>query len=90
MATKTLKPAGKKEQRYHFTFGDSESGVVSLCGTIRAKNSKEAVKILKAALDPAFEGYEIDGLGTDDRVEYVRAYFEPKNITVSDIDFVED
>jgi len=74
-------------KKYHFTAGDDRT-VVQVCGTVKARTQREAVNLFRKALGEVQEGVDIPT--TDERVEYIRVYFEPKILTRTHQDFIED
>lgn len=81
-----------KDKSFHFNLGNSSVGSIGFCARIKAKNSKQAVEILKRALE--WFNSEVDvakstGLrGEEKNVEYIQAYFNADAISEKDIDEV--
>jgi hypothetical protein len=81
-----------KNKSFHFSLGNSSCGPIGFCARIKARNSKQAVEILKRAVERF--GSEVDvakstGVrGEEENVEYLRAYFNTDAITEKDIDEV--
>jgi hypothetical protein len=81
-----LKP---KDKSFLFSLGDSDGGPIGFCVRITAKNSTQAVKNLRKAVD-AFNG-ELDvakatGLrGEDKNLEYFQVYINADKISEKNI-----
>lgn len=69
---------------YHFDVGNSSTGPIGLCATIKANSKKEALERLQELLPTE---WPID-VGQDSG-EYFNIYLNADNITVKDIDEVE-
>jgi hypothetical protein len=75
-----------KERSYHFSCGNSSTGSVGLCGRVLARSRDEALEILQEAVTD-----ELDAVWENSRqVEYIRVYIDPSNITINDIDMIDD
>lgn len=75
-----------KERSYHFSCGNSASGPVGLCGRITAHSREEALRILREAVID-----ELDAVwNRNHQVEYINVYIEASNITIDDIDMIDD
>ena len=75
------------EFNFHFSFGDSGQGPIGMCARVWAKSKAEALKKLQEALP---EKIEVKGFVDSTSIEYVNVYLGVENITVADIDEVED
>lgn len=74
-----------QERQYHFSCGNSTSGPIGLCGTVRARSRDEAVKIFR---DHVCAELDAD-MGDSSAVDYMRVYIESDNITINDIDMID-
>lgn len=71
---------------YHFSFGDSNDGALGMCAVVRADSREEAVQILKDECANMANEYGIRNENTDSDVQYMRVYFNHRNISELDID----
>ena len=71
---------------YHFDFGNSTNGPIGMCARVKAKNKKDALKILQERLDKFVNEVEI--VRDQGQIEYVCIYLSPENMTVQHIDQV--
>jgi hypothetical protein len=76
---------------YHFDIGNSTLGPIGMCAQIRARSKKDALARLRRAIRDATGPLKEIPLGHRGSVsEYINVYFEPDNLTSSDIDCVEE
>ena len=73
---------------YHFDLGDSNNGPVGFCAVIQAGSKERALAILQMALPE--DGVDVEYRDSNGNkvpeLEYIRVYFNPKHVTVKDID----
>lgn len=74
-----------QERQYHFSCGNSTTGPIGLCGTVRARSRDEAVQIFR---NHVFVELDAD-IGDSSAVDYMRVYIDPSNITINDIDMID-
>ena len=77
-------------QSHHFDCGDSSDGPIGFCGRIQATDKDEALEILRDVLP---DELRITPVGEDAnyaRVEYLEIYLSPENVTIHEIDEVDD
>jgi hypothetical protein len=78
---------------YHFDLGNSSAGPVGYCARIWAETEDRALDILREALpteatiSQANEASRIPGT---EGVEYLCVYFNPEQVSTTDIDDEED
>jgi len=76
---------------YHFDIGDSTLGPIGMCAQICARSNKDALARLRRAIRDAAGPLKEISIGHRGSVsEYINVYFEPDNLTSSDIDSVEE
>lgn len=71
---------------YHFSFGDSNDGSLGMCAVVRADSRSEAVKILQDQCADMEDEYAVLPQDEDREVQYMRVYFNHRNISERDID----
>jgi hypothetical protein len=73
-------------RKYHLSCGDSTWGSIGLCGSVRARNRKEALLLLRRALASSVGQWsEIPIRGIGGAVEYLNVYISPENVTLADV-----
>jgi hypothetical protein len=78
--------ADEKLKSFHFDCGNSNEGPVGFCGRIKAKNRREALRIMRRVLPTEVKVRPIGDDEDNGRVEYIEAYFNEKRVTISDVD----
>ena len=74
-------------RKYHLNCGNSTRGSIGLCGSVRARNRKEALRVLQRALASSVgQCSEIPIRGVGGAVEYLNVYISPENITLADVE----
>ncbi len=74
-------------RKYHLSCGNSTHGGVGLCGSVRARNPKEALLVLQRALASSVgQCSEVPIRVAGGSVEYLNVYISPENITLGDIE----
>jgi hypothetical protein len=74
-------------RNYHLSCGDSTRGGIGLCGSVRARDHKQALLVLQRALASSVGQYsEIPIQGVGGAVEYLNVYISPENITLADVE----
>ena len=74
-------------RKYHLSCGDSTRGGIGLCGSVRARNRKEALRALQRALGSAVgQCSEIPIRHAGGQVEYLNVYLSPENINLADVE----
>lgn len=71
---------------YHFSFGDSNDGSLGMCAVVRADSGADAVKILQHQCAEMEDEYAVLPQDEDRDVQYMRVYFNHRNISERDID----
>jgi hypothetical protein len=75
---------------YHFDIGDSTRGPIGMSARIRARSRKDALAKLRRAITDATGPLKQIAVGRQgSHAEYINVYFEPDNLTTSDIDCVD-
>jgi hypothetical protein len=74
-------------RKYHLSCGNSTRGGIGLCGSVRARNRKEALLVLQRVLASSIGEYsEIAIPAPGEAIDYVNVYISPGNITLADIE----
>jgi hypothetical protein len=75
---------------YHFDIGDSTLGPIGMCAQICARSKMDALARLRSAIRDATGPLKEISISHRGSVsEYINVYFEPDNLTFTDIDSVE-
>jgi len=75
---------------YHFSMGDSSRGPIGLCARVDADSEEQALSRLQDYL-AACEDFELKRhVGSEPHIEYCNVYIAVENMTIKDIDEVED
>jgi len=72
--------------RYHFDCGNSNTGHIGFCASIRATSREEATKILHEAVP---ESISVRPYDDHPAVEYIEVYIATENVEPKDIDSCE-
>lgn len=71
---------------YHFSCGDSNAGPLGLCGSVKARNRKEALAKIRVALDSLIGAFgEIRIPTADGKLDYANLYVSPENVELADV-----
>jgi len=78
----------RKKKRYHFSLGNSSKGPIGFCGDVDAFSEKDALRKFRKAI-PEEVSVRIDRETSRD-VGYIQIYLNPDNMTIKDIDEVNE
>jgi hypothetical protein len=74
-------------RKYHLNCGNSTRGGIGLCGSVHARNRREALLVLQRALASSVgQCSEIPIRGVRGAVEYLNVYISPENFTLADVE----
>lgn len=72
---------------FHFNVSSCEDYGVGFCARVVAETPKQALTILRRRLPIEHNVYGESKEGEPLGEEYIECYFEPKSVTIQDIDF---
>jgi len=73
--------------KYHFSCGNSTTGVVGLCAQVVAATQEEAVSKLRNALESSLGSLGVVPIHPEQPfVEYINVYVSPDNIEASQLE----
>ena len=73
--------------KYHFSCGNSTTGVVGLCAQVAAATQEEAVSKLRNALESSLGSLGVVPIHPEQPfVEYINVYVSPDNIEASQLE----
>jgi hypothetical protein len=81
--------AGKKFS-FHFSCGNSTDGPIGFCGRVEGETKEEALEIMKKVLPREVIIRPYGSNEDNGKVEYIEAYITPENMTLEDIDEVNE
>jgi len=71
------------QESYHFDCGNSNTGAIGFCASVKARTRTEAISFLKEGIPEEIKGT------VESPIEYLRIYLNPEAVTSKDVDNID-